>query len=338
MLKYLLLLFSIICITFSSISHAEDLLYGNLPDEGQNVREPVVAGRFYPESEAELSKKINNYLDQASIESLPGKPIAIIAPHAGYQYSGAVAAYSYKAIKGYQYKRVILLAPSHYSRYRGASILDVDAYKTPLGLVKLNHGICNNLINNPPFIGTFKNAHKREHSLETQLPFLQTVLGNDFEIIPMLISRLNNDEFDFIADKLRSLIDDDTLIVVSSDFTHYGHGYDYVPFKKDVEANIRKLDHGAFERILALDFNGFIEYKKATGITACGFMPVALMMKLLPGNAQGKLLHYETSGSILGDFNSSVSYASIVFTKSGERPDIIGTDTGVDQAGKLAHN
>jgi len=335
MLKYLLLLFAIFYITFSSISNAEDYLMEELPGEAQNVREPVVAGRFYPDSSPELLKKINNYLDKAFIESLPGKPVAIISPHAGYQYSGAVAAYGYKAIKDYGYKRVIVLAPSHYSRYRGASILDVDAYKTPLGLVKLNHGICNNLINNPPFIGTFKKAHHREHSLETQLPFLQVVLGDDFELIPVLISRLDNEELNFIADKLKPLIDEQTLIVVSSDFTHYGYGYDYVPFKKDIEASIRKLDYGAFERILALDFNGFMNYKKATGITACGFMPVALLMKILPHNVQGKILQYETSGSILGDFNSSVSYASIVFTRSSERPDIIGDNTGLDKDEKL---
>ena len=336
MRKYLLLLSLFIsCIIFPSINYAEDYLVGDLPDEGQNVREPAVAGRFYPDSKAELSKKINNYLDKALIESLPGKPIAIIVPHAGYQYSGAVAAYGYKAIKDYKYKKVIVLAPSHYSRYRGASILDVDAYKTPLGLVKLNHGICNNLINNPPFIGTFKNAHKREHSLETQLPFLQTVLGDDFELIPLLISRLNNEEVDFIADKLRPLIDEDTLVVVSSDFTHYGHGYDYVPFKKDVEANLERLDHGAIERILALDLDGFFRYKGATGITACGFMPISVMMKILPPNVQGKMLKYDTSGSILGNFESSVSYASIVFTRDIEPPDIIGDSTGLSHDEKL---
>jgi len=336
MRKYLLLLsLFIFCVIFPSINYAEDYLVGDLPGEGQNVRKPAVAGRFYPDSEAALSKKINSYLDKALIEGLPGKPVAIISPHAGYQYSGAVAAYGYKAIKDHGYKRVIVLAPSHYSRYRGASILDVDAYKTPLGLVKLNQGICNNLINNPPFFGTFKNAHKREHSLETQLPFLQVVLGDDFELIPVLISRLNNEESDFIADKLRPLIDDDTLIVVSSDFTHYGYGYDYVPFKKDVEANLRKLDYGAFERILALDFDGFFRYKRATGITACGFMPVALMMKLLPDNVQGKILKYDTSGSIMGDFNSSVSYASIVFTKDNEPPDIIGNNSGLTNDEKL---
>ena len=331
MRKYLLL-FSlfILCIVFPSINYAEDYLVSDLPGEGQNIREPAVAGRFYPESEAELSKKINNYLDKALIESLPGKPVAIISPHAGYQYSGAVAAYGYKAIKDYGYKKVIVLAPSHYSRYRGASILDVEAYKTPLGLVKLNQGICNNLVNNPPFIGTFKSAHKREHSLETQLPFLQTVLGDDFELIPLLVSRLNNEEVDFIADKLRPLIDEDTLVVVSSDFTHYGHGYDYVPFKKDVEANIKKLDHGAIERILALDLDGFFRYKGATGITACGFMPISLMMKILPPNVQGKILKYDTSGSILGNFDSSVSYASIVFTRGVEPPDIIGGNSDLN--------
>ena len=336
MRKYLLLFFpSLICIAFTSILYAEEYLLDDVQTGIQNVREPAVAGRFYPDSEADLSKKVNNYLDKAFIESLPGKPVAIISPHAGYQYSGSVAAYGYKAIKDYKYKRVIVLAPSHYSRYRGASILDVDAYKTPLGLVKLNQGICNNLINNPPFIGTFKKAHQREHSLETQLPFLQTVLGNDFELIPILISRLNNEEFDFIADKLIPLIDEDTLIVVSSDFTHYGYGYDYVPFKKDVEANLKKLDYGAFERILALDFDGFIRYKRATGITACGFMPVALLMKTLPDNVQGKILRYDTSGSILGDFNSSVSYVSIVFTRDSEPPDITGDNNSLNNDERL---
>jgi len=321
MRKHLLLLSLLIfCIIFPSINYAEDYLFEDLPGEGQNVRESAVAGRFYPDSKAELSKKINNYLDKALIESLPGKPIAIISPHAGYQYSGAVAAYGYKAIKDYKYNKVIVLAPSHYTRYRGASILDVDAYKTPLGLVKLNQGICNNLINNPPFIGTFKNAHKREHSLETQ---------------PLLISRLNNEEVDFIADKLRPLIDEDTLVVVSSDFTHYGYGYDYVPFKKDVEAKLRRLDYGAFERILALDLDGFFRYKGATGITACGFMPISVMMKILPSNVQGKILKYDTSGSILGNFDSSVSYASIVFTRDNEPPDIIGDSNGLNSGEKL---
>ncbi|MFQ5964941.1 MAG: AmmeMemoRadiSam system protein B [Candidatus Scalinduaceae bacterium] len=323
MRRYLLLFFcSTFCLTFYSILLAGEDLPENVQAETQNIREPAVAGRFYAGSESELRKQVNNLLSKALTESLPGKPIAIISPHAGYQYSGSVAAYGYNAVKGYKYKRIIIIAPSHYTRYIGASILDVEYYKTPLGTIKLDVGVCNNLINSPPMIGTFKKAHAREHSLETQLPFLQAVL-NDFELVPMLISRLNNEAFDFLAEKIKPLIDEDTLIVASTDFTHYGNGYGYVPFKKDVESNIRKLDYGAFERILALDFDGFINYKRATGITACGFMPVALLLKLLPEDAQGKILRYDTSGNLTGDFNNSVSYASIIFTRGKKSSAVI---------------
>ncbi len=335
MYRYLLsFFFSLICITFTPILYAEEGLPENVQAGIQNVREPAVAGRFYAGTEAKLKKQVNNLLNNAFTESLPGKPVALISPHAGYQYSGLVAAYGYNAIKDYDYKRVIVIAPSHYSRYMGASILDVDHYKTPLGLIKLDVGICNNLINNPPLIGTLKKAHAREHSLETQLPFLQMVLNN-FELVPILIGRLNNEAFDFLADKIKPLIDEDTLIVASTDFTHYGYGYSYVPFKKDIEANIRKLDYGAFERILALDFDGFKRYKGATGITACGFMPVALLLKLLPDDVQGKILRYDTSGNQMGDFNSSVSYASIIFTRGKKSSEVIDENPSLNDNEQL---
>ncbi len=335
MYRYLLsFFFSLICITFTPILYAEEGLPENVQAGRQNVREPAGAGRFYAGTEAKLKKQVNNLLNNAFTESLPGKPVALISPHAGYQYSGLVAAYGYNAIKDYDYKRVIVIAPSHYSRYMGASILDVDHYKTPLGLIKLDVGICNNLINNPPLIGTLKKAHAREHSLETQLPFLQTVLNN-FELVPILIGRLNNEAFDFLADKIKPLIDEDTLIVASTDFTHYGYGYSYVPFKKDIEANIRKLDYGAFERILALDFDGFKRYKGATGITACGFMPVALLLKLLPDDVQGKILRYDTSGNQMGDFNSSVSYASIIFTRGKKSSEVIDENPSLNDNEQL---
>lgn len=301
------LIFLFICTIFPTMLYASE--------EAGNIREAAVAGRFYPGTETELRKNINSLLSKAILETLPDRPIALISPHAGYQYSGEVAAYGYNAIKGHNYKRVVILAPTHqFSRnVAGASILDVEYYRTPLGLVKLDIGVCNNLLMNPPYIGTFKKAHNREHSLETQLPFLQVVL-KDIEIVPILIGRLNSEVADFLAEKIKPFIDKDTLIIASCDFTHYGYGYSYVPFKKDVEANVRKLDYGAFERIMALDFDGFLRYKKATRINACGFGPVALLIKLLPDEAKGKILKYDTSGNITGDFNSSVSYASIVFT------------------------
>ncbi len=339
MYRYLLLLFSsLICITFTPILYAEEGLPDNVQAGMQNIREPAVAGRFYAGTEAKLKKQVNNLLNNALTESLPGKPVALISPHAGYQYSGLVAAYGYNAIKDYDYKRVIVIAPTHrYARQvGGASILDVDHYKTPLGLIKLDVGICNNLINNPPYFGTFEKAHAVEHSLETQLPFLQMVLG-DFKLIPILIGRLNDEIADFLAEKIKPFIDEDTLVVASSDFTHYGHDYGYMPkFKEgDIESNIKKLDYGAFERILALDFDGFKRYKGATGITACGFMPVALLLKLLPDDVQGKILRYDTSGKQMGDFNSSVSYASIIFTRGKKSSEVIDENPSLNDNEQL---
>ncbi|GJQ60380.1 MAG: AmmeMemoRadiSam system protein B [Candidatus Scalindua sp. AMX11] len=322
----------LICLTASLFSLERDALSEQDILQTKNIREPAVAGRFYPGTAVELRKQVKALLDEGRTEDVRSKPIAIISPHAGYQYSGSVAAYGYRTIVGYDYKRVIVIAPSHYSRYIGASILDVSYYKTPLGLVKLAQGICNNLINNPPMIGTLKNAHMREHSLETQLPFLQETI-KDFELIPILVSKLNNETIDFLAEKIKPFVDEDTLIVVSSDFTHYGPAYDYVPkFKEgDVKENIKKLDQGAFERILAKDLSGFIRYKQATRITACGFMPIALLLKLLPSDAQGKLLQYDTSGNQTGNFENSVSYASIVFTRGEKRSSLLDETSGLSK-------
>ncbi|MDR4497335.1 MAG: AmmeMemoRadiSam system protein B [Candidatus Scalindua sp.] len=318
MRKYPKLLFLLLVCLVSSLMFLAKTVQA---EQEQSIREPVVAGRFYAGTAGELRRQVNDLLNKAPTKSVNSKPIAIISPHAGYQYSGAVAAYGYQAIKGYNYKRVIVIAPSHYSRYIGASILDVTHYKTPLGLIKLDQGVCNNLINNPPMIGTFRNAHLREHSLETQLPFLQETLSS-FKLVPILVSKLNNETIDFLAEKIKPFINEDTLIVVSSDFTHYGPSYDYVPKFNDgtIEENIKKLDYGAFERILARDLNGLIRYKQATRMTACGLMPIALLLKLLPGDAEGKVLHYDTSGNQIGNFENSVSYASIVFTRGVKSP------------------
>lgn len=315
--KYRKLFFCVlVCLAPSYLFLEQEAISDQKLQQSKNIRESIAAGRFYPASASELRREINTLLRKESTEGINSKPIAIISPHAGYQYSGSVAAYGYRAIKNYDYKRVIVIGPSHYSRYIGASILDVSYYKTPLGLVPLDQGVCNNLINNPPMIGTFKNAHLREHSIEIQLPFLQETL-KDFKLIPILVSKLNNETIDFLAEKIKPFIDEETLIVVSSDFTHYGHSYDYVPKFKDgdIKGNIKNLDYGAFERILARDLSGFIRYKQATRINACGFMPIALLLKLLPSDAQGMILHYDSSGNQTGDFENSVSYASIVFTR-----------------------
>lgn len=293
------------------------------------VWEPQAAGRFYPGSEKALADQIDTFFSNIREQVIPGKPLAIISPHAGYNYSGQVAAYGYSAIRKTDFKRVIVLAPSHFmngKRFRGASILNVKNFKTPLGVIEVDQDACNYLLNpsekNPPnpshkpisLFGCYEGAYQGEHSIEAQLPFLQKALKT-FKLVPVLVGVLINDDIDRVADAVRPLIDDKTLVVISSDFTHYGEGYGYVPFKDNIEENIRKLDYGAFEKIISMDFDGLKTYRKNTGINACGIIPIALLLKLLSADAQGSILNYNTSGKQSNNFSFSVSYASILFTK-----------------------
>lgn len=292
-------------------------------NEEMIVRQPAVAGQFYDSNPEVLRNQINSFLNvpESKVKDARGKPIALISPHAGYIYSGLVAGYGYSVIRKYNYKRVIILAPSHYKRYRGVSIVKFTHYKTPLGLVEVDRAVCDKLLgSNVTFgddkqllYGTVPSAHIMEHSIETQLPFLQVGL-KDFKIVPLLFGYLKDGDFDNVAKSLKPYINEQTLIIVSSDFMHYGDRYGYIPFRNDVEKNIKKYDEAAFNEIISLNFDNLMRYKEETGSTICGFIPIATLMKILPKDSKGQLLMYDTSGKQTGDFSYSVSYASIVFT------------------------
>jgi len=146
-----------------------------------------------------------------------------------------------------------------------------------------------------------------------QLPFLQVALG-EFTLLPLVIGELTDKDYAEAARILAPYIDSSTIIVTSSDFTHYGFRFGYLPFKDHPRENLKKLDGGAIDKILAKDLKSFISYVDETGATICGTRPIGLVLKLLPPAAQGKLLSYYTSGDLTGDFDTSVSYASIVFS------------------------
>ena len=287
------------------------------------IWEAQVAGRFYPSNETALKDQIAAFFKNVPSQDPKGEPFAVISPHAGYQYSGQVAAYGYNAIKDHKFDRVIILALKHQlglKRIRGISVSSAKNFKTPLGLVPVDREACDQLLKASNLFGIYESAFKEEHSLETQLPFLQMAL-KDFKIIPLSVCFLTKDDFDPIVNAIKPLINGNTLIVVSSDFTHYGENYGFFPFKNDVEKNIRKYDYGLFEKILAKDFEGLKAYRQYTQINACGILPIALLLKLLPGDAQGEVLNYDTSGRQLSNFSSSVSYASILFTiPAAEKP------------------
>ena len=190
-------------------------------------------------------------------------------------------------------------------------------------MVEVDRKICDKLIDSThlkfedehPLIGTVPTAHIMEHSIETQLPFLQVVL-DDFKIVPLLIGYLRKDDYQILANAIKPFIDENTLIVTSSDFLHYGDRYSFKPFSKNIEENINKYDQAAFNAITAVNIDALSYFKAHTDANICGFIPIYLLLHTLPKGTVGQLVNYDTSGRQTGDFTSSVSYASIIFTRN----------------------
>lgn len=284
--------------------------------ESDSVRPSALKGSWYPADRNALEKQLDAFLDKAP-QSVEGKRIvAMISPHAGYVYSGEVAAWGYKNLLGGPFRRIVIMAPSHYVSFTGISIPNVGYYETPLGRVRVDRDSCESLLKEPLF-QSIREAHLREHAVEIQLPFLQRTL-EDFELIPLVVGRLDTVHYESVARQLVGLSGPDTLIIASSDFTHFGPRFGYVPFEENLRENISRLDHGAIDLILQRDLDGFLAYRENTQATICGFRPIGLLLKLLPPSLRGRLLQYRLSGDLTGDYLNSVSYASIVFFRDGE--------------------
>ncbi len=286
------------------------------------MREPTVAGRFYPAAFEDLDKELK---DCFYGERGPGElPIsrdntrrirAIIVPHAGYQFSGACAAWAYKEIAERHFpKTYILLGFSHQGLDSGISIED---WRTPFGMIKTDKDLAIHL-KETTGLRIEEKVHADEHSIEVQLPFLQFVnrdVSKDQKILPISI----NHDVDFrslgtaLHEALRGR---DVVFIVSSDFTHYGRSYGYLPFTTDIEKRLNDLDKSAIDLIMSLDVKGFSELLNKTQVTICGFYPILLLMHMLSLDEEkpkGRLLMHYTSGDIVGDHSNSVSYASILF-------------------------
>jgi hypothetical protein len=282
----------------------------------QEVKKSVIAGSWYPDDKAELENMINKIYAQAPTLDFYGEVLGLIVPHAGYQYSGAAAVSAYSTFGSQDIRRAIILGPSHHIHFKGASILKVKYYETPLGKVELDQAACDALLQTKEFVSK-KAAHIQEHSVEIQLPLLQHML-KDFKIIPIVVGELDKSDYEQIADNLRSYMDDHTIIIASSDFTHFGRRFGYMPFNDNFKENVQKLDFGALDKILHLDSDGFLQYIDQTKATICGSRPIALLLKILDKNCYSQLINYYTSGDLMGNYEDSVSYASVCFTKKRE--------------------
>lgn len=252
------------------------------------VRPAAFAGQFYPATKDELTAQVKDFLNQADVQT-DSFPQVILVPHAGYIYSGPTAAFAYKVINP-QTKTVILLGSSHTSHFSGALADSHSFWQTPLGQVPLNQQLINQL--NLP---SDTSIHQHEHSLEVQLPFLQTVLP-DFSIAPIILGQADNNYLKDLAAKIKPILNQQTLLVVSSDLSHY-----------HPQNTAQKIDRQTVNAILENHFDYFNQNPNS----ACASPAIKLALLLQPSSAQ--LLYLSNSGIATGDFSQVVGYASLAF-------------------------
>ncbi len=296
----------------------------------ENTRRAQYAGSWYDNNPERLRKELASYISSAELspdkksskltgtdsQAIADDVLALVVPHAGYMFSGATAAYAYNAALKRKPKRIFLLGPSHHVGFRGAALPASDNFATPLGDLKVDKELVEELKTYQMF-SVQQEVHRVEHSLELQLPFIKHCFG-DIKIVPIVIGQLEGaDEARFLGEILKAYVAKDDLVIVSSDFTHYGPRYDYVPFglSGNFSEQISRMDGRAFGFLSHLDLDGFVDFLRETNDTICGMYPCQVLLSMLPKNSHGSLLKYATSReSHAEDKENSVSYLAIVFS------------------------
>ncbi|MEF8835836.1 MAG: AmmeMemoRadiSam system protein B [Candidatus Thermoplasmatota archaeon] len=269
------------------------------------VRKPAVAGQFYPGTESSLKDKIEecftHELGPGSIPSDEGKNRelkGLICPHAGYPYSGPVAAHSYKAlIEDGIPETVVFLGPSHQGMGTGIAVSKED-YETPLGVVETDQEMVDALAGE--MIQKDNVAHSREHSIEVQMPFIQ-YFSDSFKAVPICFNKQDFRTSKKVGEKLKEVTEDkDVVIIASTDFSHYV-----------LEETAKEKDKKAINRILDNEPKGLFDTVQEEHISMCGYGPVAAMM-IGSGGSDGELLKYATSGDVT-PAKEVVGYGAISF-------------------------
>ncbi|MCP4685287.1 MAG: AmmeMemoRadiSam system protein B, partial [bacterium] len=271
-----------------------------------DIRKPAVAGTFYPGNSIDLIKELATMFSEVEKTALADRPLALVSPHAGYPYSGKVAAKAYKLLEGEEYDTVVVISPSHTVFFKGCSVYTGGGYQTPIALVETDHDLANAISSINPLVyasnmGHATGASRGEHALEVQLPFLQVVLGK-FKLVAVVMGDQEEDSIFALGEVLASTLKGtNSLIVASTDLSH---------FHQEKEA--RKLDHAVQTAIENFDAESLIETLSTGKGEACGGGPVAATMLAARrlGGSEVRFLDYSTSGSTTGDFSEVVGYLS----------------------------
>ncbi|MBW2003116.1 MAG: AmmeMemoRadiSam system protein B [Deltaproteobacteria bacterium] len=284
----------------------------------ERVRKPAVAGYFYPKDKEELTKTVDDFISKVKHKQMDGKILGLMSPHAGYVFSGQVAAYSYSQIKDRQYDTVIILGPSHRVYLKGASVGNWDAYATPLGKVTVNKEMVNALLSIGEPFHFVEQAHINEHSVETQIPFLQKVLKK-FDIVPIVMGLSSLINCKKISEALVKIAKKrNVLFVASSDMSHFP---DYSNANTVDRKTLALIEEGNPDLVFSSEKKLLKKGIPNLSTTLCGLSSVVTVMmtvKQLGGNAV-TILHYANSGdiSIHGhrETRRVVGYGAVAFYK-----------------------
>ncbi len=287
----------------------------------QKVRLSAVAGMFYENDPLLLRRR----LAEAEGKLPPIVPDAaevkgVVLPHAGYVFSLPTAMAPLGTLRKKKIGRVIVLGPSHYVGFRGIAASDYSRWRTPFGDLSTATELFELMEHwNSPLVAVRDDAHEKEHSLEVQFPLIQYFFGQP-EVLPLVVGALSMEDVLTLAPRMAELDAPGTLWLVSSDFTHYGTRFRYVPFTEEVPERLRAQDHAAAELIANRDLSGFASFLGKTGATICGMNPIALFLATLdvidPARTfRGEIAAESNSGELTGDYRNAVGYEGIAFRK-----------------------
>ena len=274
------------------------------------IREPVVAGQFYPDKKEELKNMIkycfdHKYGPRKQIKESSEQVYGVICPHAGYVYSGPTACHSYNAISLQNPELVIIIGPNHFGVGKNVATMFDANWKTPLGLVDVDSDSAQEIAEKCNVIDIDNYSHSQDHSLEVQIPMLQSLLSNEFKILPIILLSQDLETARDVGNAMSEIAKKkDSIIVASSDFTHY---------EENSFAHLQ--DKALIEPILDMDVEQFYQVLREKRVTACGFGAIAstiIACKNL-GATKGVLLSYATSGDVSGNTDSVVGYGAIKF-------------------------
>ena len=295
--------------------------------------ESKLAGTWYPGTAREICALAETW-EKALGNDGGTQPVpnVLLLPHAGWAYSGAIAWRAVRTVRGAKFRRVVLLVPSHHAWIENRLVApEADAVATPLGEIAVDREWIDRLALLAPVVRNNR-IHAAEHSAQIEFPLLQLALGDGFKIVPLVMGSFGVDQMGMCARALARLMDGETLLVLSSDFTHYGMDFSYAPYGtrggREVREQVAAVDGKAFDFIAAGDADGFVACVERTGATICGRVPIELALRAFPEGTSLARLAYATSGDRDGDFSRFVCYVAATGSVKwqGEGSEVLSAD------------